>query len=292
MDLSSTNSFYVTLLSGSSLEYYPENTLSKFTVKLPYDLHFTNNINNEKEAWYVGITRFVRPSIQIHPRRIYLAKRDSGKKYIGITDILVNIADILEDIKDENFFNEYLNSSTQSNKPSLSIVKDISNNEYIEIRESGHFNIKVPLMDKFSSRELFDLIFSKISTPLWQKAVLYFKKTLENNLLNESKALNNLAFKQYIFDTNPNYICFYSDIISPRIFGNNLTRALHMEAVTNVDNLETRNSVDIKNIEYCRIEKTHISEINILIADENGEQINFSAGSFNTLITLHFRKGI
>ena len=51
-------------------------------------------------------------------------------------------------------------------------------------------------------------------------------------------------------------------------------------------------SYQIDNIQYCLIENNNISEISILITDENGEQINFDGGLFMTSLVLHFRKGI
>ncbi len=44
-------SFFITLTSNSSLDYYPNNTLSHFTHKLPYPLELQN------ENWHVGIVK-------------------------------------------------------------------------------------------------------------------------------------------------------------------------------------------------------------------------------------------
>lgn len=53
-----TSSFHVTLFSGCSPDLYPENTLSKFTVKLPVTLNFS------KHQWEVCIDKISFTSIK------------------------------------------------------------------------------------------------------------------------------------------------------------------------------------------------------------------------------------
>lgn len=88
---------------------------------------------------------------------------------------------------------------------------------------------------------------------------------------------------------NYNYFCVYSDIIKPVIVGSQLSRALLIRPL-NEEVSKKRTAVNIYNRQYCELESTEISEINILITDETGEQINFINDSFQTMIRLHFRK--
>ena len=48
--------FYLTLMSDSSLNTFPNNTQSSFTVRLDH------TINIEKENWEVGLVEFITPS--------------------------------------------------------------------------------------------------------------------------------------------------------------------------------------------------------------------------------------
>lgn len=94
------------------------------------------------------------------------------------------------------------------------------------------------------------------------------------------------------FESPLNYLCIYTDKIKPRIMGDRMTRALYMQPIKNVNELSNRNVIDVKNIEYYPLESINISEVNILFADETGEQINFNNLSFSTMVLLHFKKGI
>lgn len=152
MILENTTSFCITLLSGSSLDYYPENSLSKFRVKLPYTLDFTKN------NWEVGITKFAYTCVE----------ETSVEKY--------------------------------------------------------------------------------------------------------------------------DFICIYTDIIKPVIIGHQISRVLLMRPVFNNAALKHRTFNSPTMIEYCRIEPSEISEINILLADTTGEQINLIQDTFQTMVVLHFRR--
>ncbi|HBK82592.1 MAG TPA: hypothetical protein DDZ41_03200 [Flavobacterium sp.] len=91
---------------------------------------------------------------------------------------------------------------------------------------------------------------------------------------------------------NSNYLCIYSDIIKPRIIGDQVSRVMYIHPIqsNNNNNINERNVINIKNVEYYPLEKSNISEIDILLADETGEQIDFNNSSFSTMISLHFKK--
>lgn len=88
----------------------------------------------------------------------------------------------------------------------------------------------------------------------------------------------------------PGYMFFYSDLIEPRIVGDALGRVLLTHPLRPIEQIYQ--SVNILNVQYCKLEKSRIVEINILITDETGEQINFKNDIISTMILLHFRKGI
>ena len=51
--LTNKKSFYITLKSNTSFSIYPQNTLSRFTTKLPLSLDFNNY-----DEWSVGVAKF------------------------------------------------------------------------------------------------------------------------------------------------------------------------------------------------------------------------------------------
>ena len=90
----------------------------------------------------------------------------------------------------------------------------------------------------------------------------------------------------------PNYMCIYSDAVKPQMFGNVMARGMIMHSVKHLKQYREYQNCDVVNIQYLPLEKTRITDISILIADENGEQINFKNDSFTTMVVLHFRKSI
>lgn len=287
---SARNAFYITLLSGNSLDYFPNNTLSKFTVQLPYTLNLTNNSNNEKNDWYVGLSRYVHTSINSNTNKLMLTTRATGKVYYHVLDILFYAPEVLKEFQKSDFL-EWYNEKNKFMKLDFknSNLIQISKNGYAETLEFDYYGFKIPLMVKYTARELFDVIFSQTSPKKWSELKTHFK-SFHSKI--DHPATDRKFLKSCLADLNPNYICFYTDLIEPRIFGNKLSRALHMSPVLNIEEMNHRHTDNLLNVEYCKIEKKHVSEINILIADETAEQINFDGGDFNTLITLHFRKGI
>lgn len=124
------------------------------------------------------------------------------------------------------------------------------------------FTVKLPVTLKFTKNE-WEVCVDKIS----------YTRTKENTAEH----------------LNYNYFCVYSDIIKPVIIGSQFSRALLIRPLYD-EVSKNRTAVNISNKQYCPLESTEIPEINILITDETGEQINFIEDSFQTMIRLHFRK--
>jgi hypothetical protein len=78
-------------------------------------------------------------------------------------------------------------------------------------------------------------------------------------------------------------IYLYSDIIKPRILGDMQTRYLRI-----IPMKKNEFKFEFKNIEYCPIEQTYIESISILLADGQGNKIEFNDSFFPTYIMLHF----
>lgn len=283
------SSFYINLLSGCSLNYYPDNSLSKFKVKLPYNLKFLHDDN-----WHVAVTKFACTSIK-HIQYVEQSKRRVIFKYINlvlvdniiITELLQAVTKFLETIGDSSFFDRYINLKNELN------INNFKNYKFIEVM-THHRKIKIPTQYAFTSKELFDYYFTQIPNKERVEHVDYLKKSFDNSKVPTLISSKMLAYyNTLISDYEPlNYLCLYTDIIKPHIIGDRMARSLYMHPIKNADEWTQRNVIDIKNVEYYPLEMINLSEINILIADETGDQINFHDSTFSTMVLLHFKKGI
>lgn len=292
MFLDGINSFYINILSGCSMNYYPENTLSKFKVKLPYNVVFPSN-----EKWHVGITRFACTSIQNKQHdvnnepRIFFKYSDLKHKFT-IVQILLAVPSFTSFIYNNHstFFQKY-------NDQNVAVFEhDFKNYKFIEVyADIPNGIIKIPTDYAFTPRTLFNYYFSQLTGKDPQLQAKYLKTWFSRPQESFSVPLETLeSYRSLVseYESQLNYLCIYTDIIKPRIIGDHMTRALYMQPVQNENDWSKRNVIDVKNIEYYPLESTDISEVNILFADETGEQINFNNSSFSTMVLLHFKKGI
>lgn len=285
MNVINKKSFFITLTSGSSLNVYPNNTLSHFTTKLPYTLELN-------EEWSVGIVKFACTAInyekfEVEPPKIkFINTAGAFSSDINIFDIVKPHKSFLNTI-DQQFFKRYdKNLKLQDHTHTKDIVQvTILNNTYILL-----MNVL------YTSTSLFDEIFSQVPKDKWEKIVEYLEKSRSEkmNIKNFNVIKKRVEYIEPILSSNeiPNYMCFYSDLISPKIFGNVMVRNMFMHPVKFNKQYQNYQNCDVTNIQFSTLEKTKISEISILIADERGEQINFKDDNFNTMIVLEFRNGI
>lgn len=280
MNLTNKKSFFITLMSNSSLNVYPNNTLSQFTNKLPYTLELN-------EQWSVGLVKFScttinEDKIEIEPKVKFI--------HVGGFDTTINLFDIIKphtpffNSIGENFFNRY-DKDLNLIKPFLS--KDVCQIIILDMIFIFHLNVE------FTPTKFFDEIFAQAPKETWPKMIKHFEKS-RSITVNKEKTdiiLQRIKYIQPNTLTNeiPNYMCFYSDLVEAQIFGNMMTKGMLMHPVK--FNKQYQNC-DITNIQFLPLEKTRITDISILIADERGEQINFKNDTFNTMIVLKFQKGI
>lgn len=284
------NFTHVTLLSNSSLKYYPTNSLSRFTVKLP------NTINlNSNEKWYVGLTNVAHTSIS-EQTKITIKSSTQVIHCLDIGLIIFLYATtpkFYQKIEEDNFFDRY-NSSAELAKFNYN-----KNEAYIQLIVVKDASLLIKCNQEYTLEEFFDIIFSQIRRPLWPEFIESFQKEIKNfKPTKQIEAIIKNIKDSINIDVNtkinpfPFYMCFYCNIIKPRTIGDASVQCLYMHPLgTDADRSISR-SYQIDNVQYCPIEKYNISEISILITDETGEQINFRDGLFMTYLVLHFRKGI
>lgn len=269
------------------MDYYPENSLSNFRVKLPITLNLL-----DIEKWFVGITRFSCTSIKNLPHKpsnifnvnknTIFFKTSSNLQKLNIINVLFVVPCFLNDV-DEIFLNEYLTKEIDIN---VNIYKE---SNIIKFTTHNNKTIEIPILNVFTQQTLFDYYFNKIPYDDRKMEINFLNETLKSRKIN----YNVKNYESFVEIFNQiNYVCIYSDIIKPRIVGDRISRIMYMQPMQNENYWLDRNVKTIKNIEYCPLESSIISEINILIADETGEQIHFNDDTFSTMISLHFIKVI
>lgn len=290
------NFTHVTLLSNSSLKYYPKNSLSKFTVKLPNTIYLNSN-----EKWHVGLTSVTHTSIsaklpEITPKIRIKVPEKLGWTNENLIDLLNTAPKFYEELKKNGFFDRYQGKTVIRQ---FTYIKN-DNKPYIQLKVLEKVNVILLCNEEYTAEEFFDVIFSQIEKVKWPEFIKSIKNDVKNFKLTTEKQSKIKQLKEKYMEEIlitrdipfPLYICFYCDIIKPQIIGDTSVKSLYMYPLGAVKDKSTPRSYTIDNIQYCPIEKHSISEISILISDEHGEQVNFEDGLFMTCLVLHFRKGI
>lgn len=310
-------SFFITLTSNSSLDMYPQNTLSRFTSKLPISLECKNDNNGE---WYAGVTKFAcskierkinrhlekkimfvdvqetDPTTSQPVRATFVSIKKKTDIELEVIGLLRQYPDLFAIIQNEGFFERYKTNVDLSviDIPLLTNVRFLIDT----------YRCTVTFGNEYTMREFFDILFYQIPKENRSNVIEKLKNSiisknptpLDDKTQKDIKRIVKLISPLIVDELEdfgiPNYMCIYCDIVQPQIFGNVLGRGMVMHPVKYQKQHDDYQNCDIVNIQYLPLEKSCITDINILIADENGEQINFKSDSFSTMVVLHFRKGI
>lgn len=274
--LHNQNSFYVTLFSNGSLEYYPENTLSKFTVKLPYPIVLSNN-----ENWHVGLYGASYTNIKKQSAEKIAIKIKFENDAINLVSVIYHTKQFYDDVNKPNFFEEF-------KEVEYKVLPEYTDyTKYMTIIFTDKVKVVLERNVEYTFKTLYNLVYSQIKKKDREDTTKSYLNLLkEYNPSNERFIVTN--FESRVTNPNSHYIFFYSDIIKPVIVNGIESRVLYIKPMLKLDETE----IVVPNIQYCAIGKFHINELSILLADENGNQINFEEGTNCTSIVLHFIKGI
>lgn len=140
---------------------------------------------------------------------------------------------------------------------------------------------------EYTVKGLFTKVYSQIKKELRETATKdYFNIFDDYNPSNAAYVIS--KFERLVKKPNSHYICIYTDIIKPSIINGIESRVLLIKPLSTFDKTE----IIVSNIQYHPVDKFHINEITILIADEHGAQIYFKEATHCTCIVLHFYKSI
>ena len=250
--------FYLTLPSNSSVEYYPENTLTSFTTRLPNSIHLEGD-------WDVGLVE-----IQ-YPHNWYNIPEDLPKRTFSVR------------IR-ENRSNE-INSSFSIAKGYYPTMTHVVNTIAKKINDCTNKTTQNQITMEY------DEITGKVSGLFEYDLQVRISDHMQRMLgLNNSSLMMTRGREwqaPYGADLDPmDSLYVYCDVLEPRVVGDTLAPLLRIVPVAGKHgDLITR---IYENVHYIRVQKKNFQTIEINIRDRTGKKVSFEPGTLN--VTLHFRR--
>lgn len=249
-------SFYLTLLSNSSMEYFPENTSTLFSTKLPKSIILDG-------AWTVGIVEFQ------YPCTMYTVQDHENVVYISKTMVMPN-----EEKPSLVYYKAHIPAT---NYDSINHILTALNNikEKIKFRHDEVSNfVNVSIMDE----SIKSLTFSpNLSLQLGFEP---YRNLVEKGL---GKYPANLHLGL------PSQLFVYCDIIEPQIVGDVMTPLLRIIPIDTSKYVYGANKMHVFSPpHYMPVMRREFHTIEVDIRSSTGQKIPFQFGT--VCVKLHFRK--
>ena len=251
-----SRSFYLRLPSGNSLDYFPDNTLTQYRVKLPRELTFSGK-------WEVGLTE-----IQ-YPRTWYNLSDDEGWMHMRPKP-----DDKMMILKLKGGY--YPNSKFLLN--AMKGVKSMSKShgkigfEYDEITQKVTITVQKGAEIILSPR---------------LGVLLGFADTEGVHM----KFTEGVHTGQWVCDVNQGFtsLYVYTDIIEPTMVGNTYAPLLRIVPVSGKHGNTVTKDLG-RNIQYYPLQQKAFDTIEIDIRKNTGEKVKFERG--RVVVTLNFRQSL
>lgn len=315
--------FYVTLFSNTSQDLFPDNSTSKFTVKLPKAISIPHN-----ENWKCGLVECSHPRIMgtingpgAQDEIIFQSAPDESLYY---TSVLGNF--IIFVLENTNYVSLYTKRYFQDFLD-LDNLKEFTVNEKMlrhktEI-QPGEQAFKVafyPAAFQFRTAEepVKDYFVFVIGKPYTMREILWTVLNTYYKILNEGEITKEILIKHGILFENKttsemlliyaktfvnvlhqllstqglnrkisNFLLMYTDIVESQIVGNSISKLLYATP-RNAD--VDKDQILIRNTKYLPLCKSFIEDISFYFADEAGHQIVFESGFLPAYVVLHFKR--
>lgn len=324
--------FYMRLFSTSSSDIYPENTKTLFTVKLPEPLDFSggswecalveiyhDRILGIKEDFVekevlVGVDELDNPDLhdvlKTQINSAYYTKEYFGnlnnKKYFDpgyqnsiwsrYNESFRASADFRSKAEEVTSLRNPIPFETDQKffkKPPLTVPKDVKLEKtvpYASVNEVIH-DLLYGYMDIFYRQKKKIQENKKKPQSVKESDIKRLSKSFEEFLYGQAhtyiEQFAEEAAKAPV-ESNSNFVLVYVDFIRGHVVGNTVAKVIFMgeRKGGGVDNLF------VTAPQYMPVEKSYISEISCLIANDLGQQLYLgeSVPSKSTALTLHFRR--
>lgn len=248
--------FYLTLPSNSSLEYYPNNTITQYTTQLP-------NLCRLDGDWEAGLIE-----IQ-YPRTWYNILGPVSKRTVRITDP--------PEERESGTFSYSFEIPAGYYPTPQSLIGEIEKLANITL---SAYNQEISLKyDPITQKVSLDETTNILSFPpnIARMLGLATNKLGGNNPLTGSRVVD-----IELLDT----LFVYCDVIEPQVVGDKLVPLLRIVPVTGERG--TMISHEYQRAQYRRLQKKQFQSIEIDIRDHVGNKVPFERGTLN--VTLHFRQ--
>ena len=273
------NSFYMTLLSDSSVQHFPNNTQSSFRTKLP------KAIDINKGEWEMAMVEM------IHPAQVYNVSKEESQfhlstSYKGLVQKLLELhPPKCEKLESGDIVYPMCIPAGVYNSPEH-LVNEINDTIQKTIGES---------LKKVNC--LFEIQYSNLSKRIkfGRKAKYDITLAFHPGLLaklgasnqNRISVDNDEAFTHDVdLYAGINHMFIYSDLADFTLLGD--VQAQILRVVPFQDSKQIHVHKEFLNLHYVPVSKPYFDESGINIRGDTGEIIQFSGGK--SMVKLHFRK--
>ena len=275
--------FYLTLPSNSSLQYYPENTLTHFTTQLAQPV-------NLQGQWEVGLAEIQYPhtwhNLTEKEGLIFLRKQ-GGEKILklpaGEYDTPEELIAGLNQLFEEKQPPYTVRTNTLERTPLRIVTLDQLTYETPRPNESAMIPNQPDVVFSYHP------ITKKASIKIQPHCEMVMSPTLKIMLgMHESHMAEGTHEGIHVVDVSQGFysLYVYCNLIEPRPVGDSSVPLLRIVPI------EGRNGQMItkvyQHIQYLPLLQKHFSTIEIDIKKDTGERVPFELGKL--VVTLHFRK--
>lgn len=243
--------FYLTLPSNSSLEFFPDNTLTHYFTKLPHPIDLSGG------QWEVGLSE-----IQ-YPHTWYNIQGEEGWVAIEIDGVVLNA------VLRAGFYSS----------PEILVKR-------MEVICTSHLR-KAKKCDAVEFT--YDDITRKVTVSLKPGTAVTFGPLLKTMLgFSKERYEEGVHEAETVVDIRQGFYSLYTycNVIEPHMVGHVLAPLLRIIPIRGKDgDLVTRT---YENICYHPVQQKHFDTIELVIRDDTGQYVSFERGK--VVITLHFRQ--
>ena len=291
------STFYITLPSNSSMEYFPNNTLSNYVTKLPqpFDL---------KGEWEVGLSEIQFPitwyNLNENESRLHVTMYDDTQQFIQAF-----VSPPIGHYEHPNVLIKQINEAIAKIELFTRAIR-FSYNE-ISRKITITFDKKTIAMASLKmSKGLADLLgfeyskFDNIVKPIKEKSStsMQSRSDLANNVVETLFELPDgqvelIPFNSYSYTGSKvcdlqrgfNSLYVYCDIVEPTVVGDVKVPLLRCVNISGKHE-ETVDRI-YKTVHYVPLHRKQFDSIDINIRDDTGRSVPFQRGK--VIVTLHFR---
>ena len=272
--------FYMTLLSNSSMDYYPENRTSSFTVQLPRYMYLDG-------LWEVALTEIQYPYTFSNVEE---DQTEINLQTIDITDEFIEWWSNTEDRTTPPFEKKW---STHYITPGYySDIKDI----VAEINDTIAVETTQPMFFAYNERAhrvKSENNVIEVSRKWIHTCKLSPRLGLQLGFQPNKAILGRGLHAQHVVNSGviPDKMLIYCDILEPQLFGDSwgkVLRLINTNAGNNQPYFGQACSVNFNVPQYTPVQQKHFESITIDIKDIEAKLMPFAYGTLT--VKLHFRR--